>query len=87
MEIRNSFVINFLSCELNAQDKILYTTIDFIVNTDTIIYNEEFEYYTNTLVPEIKNNLSKLDKILIVGSASLEGNKANNIELLIIQFS
>ena len=72
----------FLSCETNAQDKFLHTTIDFIVNTDTIIYNEEFEYYTNTLVPEIKNNLSNLDKILIVGSASPEGNKANNIELI-----
>ena len=72
----------FLSCGLYAQDKFLYTTIEFVVNTDNIIYNEGYEYYINTIIPEIKNNLYRLDKILIIGSASPEGNKAKNIELI-----
>lgn len=72
----------FLSCGVYAQDKILYTTVEFIVNTDNIIYNEGYERYINTIIPEIKNNLSNLDKILIIGSASPEGSKVNNIELI-----
>ena len=72
----------FLSCETNAQDKFLHTTIEFLVNTDNIIYNEGYERYINTIIPEIKNNSSNLDKILIIGSASPEGSKVNNIELI-----
>ncbi len=72
----------FLSCGVYAQDKILYTTVEFIVNTDNIIYNEGYERYINTIIPEIKNNSSNLDKILIIGSASPEGSKINNIELI-----
>ena len=72
----------FLSCGVYAQDKILYTTVEFIVNTDNIIYNEGYERYINTIIPEIKNNSSNLDKILIIGSASPEGSKVNNIELI-----
>ena len=65
-------LVVFLSCETNAQDKFLNTTIEFIVNTDTVIDNEGFSYYINTIIPDINNNIYHVDKIHIIVSVSTE---------------
>lgn len=70
---------------INAKGQTSYTNlntrIEFIINTNTIIHNSEYNYYINTIIPELRNNIDNLDRILLIGSASPEGNKAVNIRL------
>lgn len=56
-------------------------SIEFIVNTNTIIHNSGYNYYINTIIPYLRKNINDLDRILLVGSASPEGNKEGNIRL------
>lgn len=59
----------------------LSTSIEFIVNTDEIIKNDNYYYYINTIVPEITRNKDNMSYVLLVGSASPEGNADNNVVL------
>lgn len=59
----------------------LSTSIEFIVNTDEIIKNDNYYYYINTIVPEITRNKDNMSYVLLVGSASPEGNADNNVAL------
>jgi len=74
-----------LSCIIGySQEKThedLTVSIEFVVNTNTIIQNQGYEYYINTIIPDLKRNINDLDRILLVGSASPEGNKEGNIRL------
>ena len=60
---------------LIGQNK-LSTTVEFVVNTDNIIPNEKYSYYMDVILPVIKQN--DVESILLVGSASPEGNKERN---------
>lgn len=55
------------------------TTIQFKVNTTTIIENENYEYFKNSVIPEIINK--DVEKVLIIGAASPEGNYEKNLKL------
>ena len=74
-----------LSCIIGySQEKThddLTVSIEFVVNTNTIIQNQGYEYYINTIIPDLKRNINDLDRILLIGSASPEGNKQGNIRL------
>lgn len=59
----------------------LSTTINFVVNTSRIIEDANYVYYTETIIPNIIRNRTNIDRILIIGSASPEGNYENNIRL------
>jgi len=56
-------------------------SIEFVVNTNTIIHNSGYNYYINNIIPYLRKNINDLDRILLVGSASPEGNKEGNIHL------
>lgn len=67
-----------------AQVSNLYTistTIEFTINTDNIIQNTNYHNYINKIVPIIKENKDNIDYILLIGSASPEGNYNANIKL------
>ena len=68
---------------LNAQSNYsyLHTTIEFNVNTDNIIHNQSYDYYINTIIPEIRSKKDYIESIRLIGSASPEGNKERNIIL------
>ena len=74
-----------LSCITGySQEKIhedMTVSIEFVVNTNTIIHNEGYNYYINTIIPYLRKNVNDIDRILLVGSASPEGNKEGNIRL------
>ena len=67
-----------------AQVSNLYTistTIEFTINTDNIIQNTNYHNYVNKIVPIIEENKDNIDYILLIGSASPEGNYNANIKL------
>lgn len=67
-----------------AQVNNLYTistTIEFSINTDNIIQNTNYYNYVNKIIPIIKENKDNIDYILLIGSASPEGNYNANIKL------
>lgn len=65
----------------NADYASLSTTIEFVVNTDNIIRNENYYYYVDSILPEITRNKENIYHVLLVGSASPEGNSDNNLRL------
>jgi hypothetical protein len=56
-------------------------TIEFIVNTDRVIKNDNYVNFINNIVPFVKENADQIDSIAFIGSASPEGNKNHNIYL------
>lgn len=56
-------------------------TIEFVVNTDSIIQNESFNYFTTSVLPYVSEHREEVAYVLITGSASPEGNRQRNIEL------
>lgn len=57
------------------------STVEFVVNTNNFITNENYTRYVDEIVPIIKENSNNIDYILLIGSASPEGNKQANIRL------
>lgn len=57
------------------------STVEFVVNTNNFIANENYTRYVDEIVPIIKENSNNIDYILLIGSASPEGNKQANIRL------
>ena len=74
-------------CGLNAYAQTtdysynISTTIEFSINTDNIIQNSNYQYYVNEVIPYIFENKDNIDRILLIGSASPEGNYNANIKL------
>lgn len=56
-------------------------TVQFEVNTNTFIYNNNYTNFIENVIPNVQQNADNIDRILIVGSASPEGNKAWNKHL------
>jgi hypothetical protein len=77
-------IISACVCSSYAQVSNLYTistTIEFTINTDNIIQNTNYHNYINKIVPIIEENKDNIDYILLIGSASPEGNYNANIKL------
>jgi len=69
---------------VGAQDKdteVVSFTIEFVVNTDQIIKNDHYYAYITSVVPKIREKKDLIDRILLIGSASPEGNAENNVRL------
>lgn len=76
-----AFIFNFLIgySQTIPQDSLLYSsTVEFIVNTDNFLRNEDYAYFINTTVPFIHENADDIECIILIGSASPEGNKERN---------
>ena len=72
----------FFSLPIPISGQELITgTIQFQINTDTIIKDSDYSRYINEIVPEIKRRSEEVESISLIGSASPEGNKKRNVEL------
>lgn len=76
----------FISCILLLSTFFTYgqtitSTIEFVVNTDSIIENESFNNFTNQVLPYVSKHREEVTYVLITGSASPEGNQDRNVEL------
>ena len=74
----------FLGVTIHAQERnerTVSTVIEFVINTDTIIQNENYWDYINRIIPDITENSSDVESVLLIGSASPEGNYNKNIAL------
>lgn len=58
--------------------KKVTATIEFVVNTDTVIENDRYAHFKEEVLPYILEHCEDIDVALLVGSASPEGNKARN---------
>lgn len=58
-------------------------SIKFVVNTDKIIENQEYDKFKTQVIPYLRTNIDKIQEIRLIGSASPEGNKENNRNLSI----
>lgn len=58
-------------------------SIKFVVNTDKIIENQEYNKFKTQVIPYLRENIDKIQEIRLIGSASPEGNKENNRNLSI----
>lgn len=67
-----------LHAEETKRDTVLTSTIEFYVNTDKVIKNENYENFINCFIPIIKNNENRVNKVLIIGCASIEGRAERN---------
>ena len=57
------------------------TTVEFVVNTDKVVYNSNYDTFINEIVSYTKYNSDNIEQILIIGSASPEGNIKRNMYL------
>lgn len=57
------------------------TTIEFVKNTDVIVQNENYWFYMTYVIPEIIKNRSDIESVLLIGSASPEGDYDRNVVL------
>lgn len=60
------------------RDTVLVGRLEFVVNTDKVIENAEYEHFANEILPLLQENKDNVIKVMVVGSASPEGNKARN---------
>lgn len=72
-----------ISCTFSyAQNtSMLSTTVEFVVDTDIIIQNDNYNYFLNTVIPAIAEKSDYVETILLIGSASPEGQKSRNLYL------
>jgi len=78
--ILKMFVLFVLTSNV-CYSQSIQSRIEFEVNTDIIIENQNYQNFINDVIPFIKDNSNKIENILLIGSASPEGNKQNNINL------
>ena len=80
-----SCVLTVVCLIISAQEAThvykMSATIQFVVNTDRIIENENYDYYINSIIPEISKNSDNVESIFLIGSASPEGSAAGNVRL------
>lgn len=77
------FIAGLFALPINGYGQAvpLPTTVEFEKNTNEFVHNEKYTNYITNIVPFIKENSDRIDKILLVGSASPEGNKDKNMVL------
>lgn len=73
-------ILIFLSCVLSsyAQDSnncIISSTVEFVVNTNDFIHNENYDKFITETIHFINKNSEDIENILLIGCASPEGNK------------
>ena len=79
-------ILIFLSCVLSsyAQDSnncIISSTVEFVVNTNDFIHNENYDKFITETIHFINKNSEDIENILLIGCASPEGNKNWNKHL------
>lgn len=78
-------ILVLLGCFVNifngySQNSVV-GTVEFVVNTDKIIENQDYERFVLDMVPYIKANSERIEYITLIGSASPEGGAARNSQL------
>jgi hypothetical protein len=60
------------------RDTVLVARLEFVVNTSTVVENDVYEHFVGEILPLLRENRENVIKVMVVGSASPEGNKARN---------
>jgi len=71
------FVVSGNSQNVNT----LSSTVEFVVNTNEFVHNEDYNNFIKNTVHFINNNADDIENILLIGSASPEGNIKHNTHL------
>ena len=82
--IKKIFIVICLFGGISAYSQDISTissTVEFVVNTNKFVKNENYNNFINQLVPFINSNADDIENILLIGSASPEGNVEHNIYL------
>lgn len=80
-------ILLFLSflLPLNSQNRIegnVYnSTVEFVINTNNFVQNHDYQVFITKTIPFIREHAEEIENILLVGSASPEGNTQANIRL------
>lgn len=69
------------TCLSHAQPRVVSGTVEFKVNTDIFVLNDDYSNFINNIVPFVAEHSDKIDSVLLVGSASPEGNYEHNLYL------
>ena len=56
-------------------------TVEFVINSSEFVKNKNYDKFIEEFVPYINLHADEIDNILLVGSASPEGNRNNNVRL------
>ena len=65
----------------DTMDVCKHSTVEFVINTDEFIHNDNYNKFIFETVPFIINNSKDIENILLIGSASPEGHIERNIDL------
>ena len=76
-------VISLISMlQIRAQEKLFIDgTVEFVVNTDVPVKNENYYHFINETLPYLRNNVDDIESVILIGSASPEGNYNHNVHL------
>lgn len=74
-----------IGCVVNSYSQTVSSTVEFVLNTNDFIENKKYDNFINNLVPYINTNADRIDNILLIGSASPEGNDEYNVYLASIR--
>ena len=86
LNILISIILFFVSYAAYGQtmakrDTVLIGRIEFVVNTITVVDNEQYRHFVDEMLPFMKENKDRIIKTMVIGSASPEGNKQRNLFL------
>ncbi len=75
-----SFLLPLRSQE-RVERSICNSTVEFVINTNKFIENDNYEVFITKTIPFIREHAGEIENILLVGSSSPEGNAQANIRL------
>ncbi len=64
--------------QMVEKDTVITGRVEFVVNTNRIIDNDCYSQFANEILPMVHYNEDRVIKVMIVGSASPEGNPERN---------
>lgn len=75
-----SFLLPLQSQE-RVERSVCNSTVEFVINTNKFIENDDYEVFVTKTIPFIREHAGEIENILLIGSASPEGNAQANIRL------
>ena len=69
------------SQELSGPDIPFHTTVEFVKNTDEFVLNDKYTNFICNIIPFVDAHADEIESVILIGSASPEGNKERNTVL------
>lgn len=70
-----------MTAQDRVEENIYNSTVEFVINTNQFIQNDNYYEFITKTIPFIQDHSDEIENILLVGSASPEGNIQTNIKL------